>query len=235
MGLPFYQGSTLHGMVGVANRPGGYDDALIGFLQPFLATCSNLIAAITTEQQRRMAEEKLHVSEERYRTVVEDMPAMICRFLPDGTLTFVNSMYCQYFGRQKEELIGYNFFQFIPAEDQGKVKDHFMSLCQEKPMITYEHQVFAPDGSVLWQEWTDRALFNATGNIIEYQSIGRDISDRRQTEEALRLNESRLNSLLELSQKAYQLSEKEIVQFGLEEAVRLTESKIGYFHFVQCC
>jgi signal transduction histidine kinase len=48
----------------------------------------------------------------------------------------------------------------------------------------------------------------------------------------LKLNETRLNTLLELSQQADQLTEKEIIQLGLELAVRLTQSQIGYFHFV---
>ena len=209
MGLPFYHGNTLHGMVGMANHLGGYDDVLVVFLQPFLATCSNIIAAVRIDQQRRMAEEKLRTSEERYRTVVEDMPAMICRFLPDGTLTFVNSMYCQYFDRQKDELIGHNFFQFIPAEDQDNVKDHFMSLCQEKPMITYEHQVFAPDGTVLWQEWTDRALFNETGSIIEYQSIGREISDRKRAEDSLKQALEWQQAIFEGSQDAIFISDSD--------------------------
>ena len=50
----------------------------------------------------KKSEEKLQNSEKRYRAVVEDMPAMICRFLPDGTLTFANRAYCNYFNKTKE-------------------------------------------------------------------------------------------------------------------------------------
>ena len=130
-----------------------------------------------TEQRR--AEEALKVSEKRYRAVVEDMPAMICRFLPDGTLTFVNNAYDSYFGKKQAELIGRNFFQFIPQEDRDKVRNHFSSLNREMPMITYEHQVIAPDGAIRWQEWTNRVLFDEKGRIVEYQSIGRDITENR--------------------------------------------------------
>ena len=128
---------------------------------------------------RKQAEEELRENEERYRTVVEDMPAMICRFRCDGTLTFVNSAYCNYFNKKKEELIGQNFFQFIFKEDQNKVKNHFMSLDQKRPTITYEHQVIAPGEEIRWQQWTDRALFDDQNHLVEYQSIGRDITEEK--------------------------------------------------------
>ena len=129
--------------------------------------------------ERKGREEEVRENEQRYRAVVEDMPAMICRFLPDGTLTFVNSAYCNYFGKRSEDLIGRNFFQFVPDEDKEKVRRHFLALKEEAPMATYEHQVIAPDGTIRWQEWTDRALFDDKCRRVEYQSIGRDISEAR--------------------------------------------------------
>ncbi len=128
---------------------------------------------------RKQAEEELRENEERYRTVVEDMPAMICRFRCDGTLTFVNSAYCNCFNKKKEELIGQNLFQFVFKEDQNKVKNHFMSLDQKRPTITYEHQVIALGEEIRWQQWTDRALFDDQNHLIEYQSIGRDITEEK--------------------------------------------------------
>ena len=126
---------------------------------------------------QKQAEDSLREGEKRYRAVVEDMPAMICRFTREGVLTFVNSGYCRYFNKQSEELVGQNFFQFIPLEDQKKVRDHFRSLNQNMPMTTYEHKVISPDGKIKWQEWTDRALFDESGHVAEYQSIGRDITE----------------------------------------------------------
>jgi PAS domain S-box-containing protein len=136
--------------------------------------------------ERERSDKALRESEASYRALVEDTPAFICRFLQDGTLTFVNSGYCGYFNKKSEDLIGQNFFQFIPEEDQQKVRNHFLSLNREKPMITYEHQAIVSDEKILWQEWTDRAIFDEKGNLTEYQSIGQDITDRRWAEETLR-------------------------------------------------
>ena len=128
---------------------------------------------------RKQAEEELRENEERYRNVVEDMPAMICRFFCDGTLNFVNTAYCSYFNKNKEELIGQNFFQFILKEDQDKVKNQFMSLDRNRPTITYEHQVMAPNGEIRWHQRTDRAIFDDQDHVSEYQSIGRDITEEK--------------------------------------------------------
>lgn len=125
---------------------------------------------------RLQAEQALRLQEERYRRIVEDMPALICRFRADGVLTYVNQHYCDYFGAAKSELEGRNFFEFIPLAEQAAVRQHYASLDAEHPVVTYIHQVRLPDGSLRWQRWTDRALCDEQGNVIEYQSIGIDIT-----------------------------------------------------------
>jgi PAS domain S-box-containing protein len=134
---------------------------------------------------RKLAEAALWASENRYQTVVEDTPALICRFLPDGQLTFVNEHYCQYFDKQRAELEGYNFFEFIPLEQRAEVQAHYAALSPEQPVATYEHQVLTPDGTVRWQRWTDRALFDEVGRPVEYQSVGEDITDRKLAEDEI--------------------------------------------------
>jgi PAS domain S-box-containing protein len=118
--------------------------------------------------------------------VVEDMPAMVCRFLPDGTLTFVNKEYCTYFNKSSDELINRNFFRIIPEREQQEIRKHYLSLGKEYPITTYEHQVITPDEKLRWQRWYSRALFNESGEITEYQSIGRDVTDDKKLEEELR-------------------------------------------------
>ena len=59
LGLPFRQGDRIVGMVGIANRPGGYDWETVDFLQPFLETCAHIIEARRNDTRRREAEEAL--------------------------------------------------------------------------------------------------------------------------------------------------------------------------------
>jgi PAS domain S-box-containing protein len=160
---------------------------------------------------RKRAEEALRRSESRYRSLVEDMPALICRFLPDGTLCFVNDAYCQCFGKRREDLVGHNFFQFIPAEERPKVRERYSSINKESPVITYEHPVILPDGTLRWQRWTDRGLIDESGAVSEYQSIGEDITERKQVEREL------TESKKYLSKQNVLLNEKNV---ALREMIR---------------
>ena len=68
---------------------------------------------------------RLRETEEKYRSIVEDYQTeFICRFLPDGTLTFVNKAYCRYFDKRCEDLIGHSFMPLIPDEDHEKLEKH---------------------------------------------------------------------------------------------------------------
>jgi PAS domain S-box-containing protein len=147
----------------------------------------------SAELQRKRAEEALRESEEKYRRVVEDQTEFIVRWLPDGIRTFVNDSYCRYFGKTRDELIGSSFFPLITEEDRGKVRKRIESLSLENPVSTDEHQVIRPDGSIGWNQWTDRAIFDERGQLIEFQSIGRDITERQNAEEALRISEEKLS------------------------------------------
>ena len=110
--------------------------------------------------ERKRAEDALKSSERTYRTVVEDQTELITRFRPDGTHLFVNEVYCQYFKKSREDLIGKKFFPRIPAEDHRQVREHFASLTKEHPSAMDTHRVIMPDGSVRWQRWSDRAIFD---------------------------------------------------------------------------
>jgi len=114
-------------------------------------------------------------SEERYRSIVNSSEIYICRFTPDTKLTFANAAYCERRGMTQEEIIGQSFMSWIPEKDQAFIRRQFQSLTPEDPVITYEHRVITRDGDVTWQRWTDEALFNRQGDLVEYQSIGYDI------------------------------------------------------------
>jgi PAS domain S-box-containing protein len=149
---------------------------------------------------RARADEALAASEQRYRNVVEDQTEFICRFRPDGTHVFVNEAYCRYFGLTREEITGRRFRPDIPPEDRQAVQQFFMSLTPDHPVGSIDHRIVMPDGSTRWQRWSDRAIFGPTGNILEYQSVGRDITRMKETERALQESEGRYRSLSEASQ-----------------------------------
>ena len=134
---------------------------------------------------RKNAEKALRQSEARYRAIVEDQSELICRYLPDGKITFVNQAYCRYFGVQPEDLLGNSFMPLIPEADRKIFQDQYTSVSPDKPIFTGEYRVILPSGEIGWQQWIDRAIFDESGQIVEYQAAGRDVTQLKQAEIAL--------------------------------------------------
>ena len=145
--------------------------------------------------ERKEMEEALRSSEARYRAIVEDQTELVSRFLPDGTLTFVNGAYCRYFGESPQKLIGKRFWHHVPEKDLVVLREHLSRLGPETPMGGIEHRVFDSCGRIRWQQWTDRAILDCHGRILEFQAVGRDITERKESEEALRQSEKQLRAL----------------------------------------
>ena len=94
----------------------------------------------------------LRQSEARYRAVVEDQTDLICRFLPDGTLTFANEAYCRHFGKTRKDLLGKSFLPLIPGADLPIALSHLDSLTPDNPTVTYEYRIVNHDGKSIWQQ-----------------------------------------------------------------------------------
>ncbi|MDD5187882.1 MAG: PAS domain S-box protein, partial [Methanoregula sp.] len=183
----------------------------------------NFLTDITEQKQ---AEDALRQSEERYRNVVEDQTEFICRFLPDGTHVFANEAYCRYFGKSRNELIGQQFRPRVPPEDREVASRLIASLTPDHPVGTIDQRIIMPDGSIRWQRWSDRAIFDASGQVIEYQSVGRDITDRKQDEEAL----VQKNEELHASYEQISVAEEELRQqvdeiTSAQKALRASEER----------
>jgi PAS domain S-box-containing protein len=134
-------------------------------------------------------------SEERYRNVVEDQTEFICRFTPEGKLTFVNDAYCRYFGLDQKNCMGKHHSVILPPEDIPRMEEQLSRLSRENPVAVIDHRIIMPNGEVRWQHWSDRAIFDRAGRVIEYQSVGRDITGRKSTEKALYEANRKLNLL----------------------------------------
>lgn len=169
------------------------------------------------EDHRQKAEEALRKSKERYRAVVEDQTELISRCLPDYTLTFVNSAYCRYFGKSRQELLGTNFFPNIPKSDRPFILKQFSSFSPSRPVATYEHQIIAAKGRLRWQQWSSRAIYSDSGKLLEIQSVGRDITERKTAELGLQASENELREQQKILKKKNLLLHELLDQIEIEK------------------
>ena len=135
--------------------------------------------------ERKLAEARLQESEKRYRLIVENQTEFIVKWLPDGTRTFVNESYCRTFGCREEHCIGTSFFPLVAPEYRQAIVEQTAALTPQTPEYTEEH-VSLVAGSRRWQQWINRGIFDADGQLVEVLSTGRDITERVKLEEQLR-------------------------------------------------
>jgi PAS domain S-box-containing protein len=138
------------------------------------------------EERIQKRTEELHDTAERYRTIVENQIDFIVRWKPDGTRTFVNEAYCRYWNITYEQALAMNFLFHAAQENRLDIEEKIARLSSGTTEVETEiHQVMKPDGSIAWQEWTDQAIRDEWGELIEIQSVGRDITERKRAEEKL--------------------------------------------------
>ena len=126
--------------------------------------------------------ERLRESESRYRSVVEDSPDFIVRCTENGVRTFVNDAYCQYLGLSREEIIGTSFLPSVYEEDRDVLVKKLATVSIDNPVAADEHRYVLPDGRIVWQRWSNHALFDSNGVLQEFQSVGCDVTERRVAE-----------------------------------------------------
>lgn len=120
LGLPIRSAGEMVGMVGVANRPGGYDDELVSRLEPFLLTCGSFIRLVRAETVKREVTQKLEESEARSRSILEVSPDAIITIDESGKILAVNPAAQSLFGYRPQQLIGRNVRVLIPEPHRSR-------------------------------------------------------------------------------------------------------------------
>jgi PAS domain S-box-containing protein len=148
--------------------------------------------------ERKQAEETLRRSEERYRTILEEMEDAYSEVDLGGHLTFVNNSVCRHLGYSREELIGMSFKGFTIEEDIESVFRVFNEVYRTGvPNKGFPWKTIRKDGSHGCAETSVSLLRNDKGEIIGFRSVGRDITKRKQAEEALRQSEENYRALFD--------------------------------------
>ena len=166
----------------------------------FTERAERLVAGIASQAAIAIDNARLYrslqESEQRYRAVVESQGELVCRFRLDGTILFANGAYARAAGSSPDAMVGRDFWSFIPTEEHAAVRALLARLGPHTPEVRIENRFDTAEGP-RWMLWTNRALaFDAEGRVLEAQSTGVDITERRRAEEALREADRRKDEFL---------------------------------------
>ena len=164
-------------------------------------------------------------SEQRYRELVEHQAELVCRFLPDTTILFANEAFARYYDHEPPELVGKRMIDLIPEARREPAALTIGSLSPERPTITDEGFLIAPDGTQRWQQWTTSAVVE-DGEITEIQAVGIDITDRKRAEIAIRDHSDILALVTTLSLRFIDMRSEEF-DAGIEAALEDLGHSLG--------
>lgn len=171
------------------------------FVSCCIGICVLWLVAVFLDE-RKQVETTLRASEERCRLLLELHAEAIFKFAADGTITYVNPVCCQFFGKTERELLGSKWYQSVVKEDLPMIQERLQRMSPSNPIAVVENRICNRAGEVRWVQFVNHAFFDAAGFLVETQSSGRDITDRKQWAEVFKNMEERYGSLAESSPDA---------------------------------
>lgn len=189
----------------------------------------NLYGAVTDITERKCIEEALQKSEARYRAIVESQTEFVTRFLPGGIFTYTNQALAKWQKRKAEDLIGKSFYPYIHESDREETIRKIEALSVADPLVTVEERVVSPDGKLCWHQWTNYAFFDEEGHILEYQAVGRDVTEKKEAEIYLAKAKETLEHEVRERTAALTLTNEQLTH-EIDERKRIEQHLVDYQH-----
>jgi PAS domain S-box-containing protein len=204
LGLPLHSEGKIIGMIGIANRPGGYDKELVELLQPLATTCSNLMEAYRNEERRRETERQLQQKFDALRQA-EDLAQLgyFERNWQDGTGYWTDGFY-KLVGLEPGIVPSHEDYEnYVHEEDRKRFVDHVRdSLNSCKPM-SIEYRIVQESGNVIHVHAIAETFYDADGRPAVTRGTHQDITARKMDEERLRESEEKYRRLHETMRDAF--------------------------------
>ena len=139
-------------------------------------------------------EEQLRLNEARFRGIVEDQTELICRYSCEGNISFVNGAFSRLLKISSSNINISTFFDLFPDSMHEFIRDKMKICSKEKPVFELESEMIMQSGELRWFHWISRALFGNTDNIVEFQGVGRDITERKDNEREILIKSHAIDS-----------------------------------------
>jgi two-component system cell cycle sensor histidine kinase/response regulator CckA len=143
--------------------------------------------------RHRQVEEKLRVSEEKYRSILDKMQEGYWEVDLPGNFTFINESIAKFMGYSHDELIGMNNRKYTTPEMANKIYRAFNQVYRTgQPINIIDYEVLAKDGRKIVLEGSISLIHDKSGQPIGFRGINRDVTKRKQVEKALKQSEEKV-------------------------------------------
>src|ERR1035437_2147011 len=154
--------------------------------------------------ERKQIEEKIRHSEERYRNIIEQMEDGYFEADFTGKFTFVNDAECKNLGYTREEMLGMDNRKYADEKNAKAIYRLFVEVYKTGvPVKAYDFELIKKDKTKSYNEISVSLIRNSKGEPIGFRGIARDITERKQMEEALRQSEERYRTIIEEMEEWY--------------------------------
>lgn len=189
-----------------------------------------VIAYATDISLIKKYEQQIIISEQKYKSFFEQTNVAKSITLPNGEIN-PNQAFCELLGYSKDELKNKTWMDITPTEDIASVKNLINPLLKgEKDKIRFVKRYIHKYGNIIWTDLSSRLIRDESGNPVYFISTLIDITEKKKLEKILVKNNERLNKIMEINDYDSSSIQK-FLDFSLQKAIELTDSKIGYIYF----
>ncbi|NJN44706.1 MAG: PAS domain S-box protein [Anaerolineae bacterium] len=180
------------------------------------------VVIIQDTTERKLAEQKLKASEERYKQLVENATDIIYRTDPKGRFSYANPTAIRLMGFSNEfEVIGKSYLDLAHPDWRNDLRHFYRKQFIQRTPNTYkEFQAYTQDGKIVWLGQNVQILTEGK-EIIGFQAVARDLTEQKLAEEALAIQTANLTGLYQLSQESSSLLELDQVYAAIHRGVAL--------------
>ncbi|HEY9692766.1 MAG TPA: GAF domain-containing protein [Oculatellaceae cyanobacterium] len=163
-----------------------YYDLMIEPLQIDGEAIEGISCAAVNISQRKQTEEALRYSEERYRSLVESLPQLVCISPELGKLDYCNQSWINYTGLTLEQAQNLGWKQIIHPDDLATFISKWTNATQTQNAVSLEFRLRRVDGVYRWHLGRGVPIRNQDGNILAWLATGTDIDDQKRQEQMQR-------------------------------------------------
>ncbi|MBU2550922.1 MAG: PAS domain-containing protein [Proteobacteria bacterium] len=178
-----------------------FEDYLEILFVPLLLFFLFSFRSALAHQEKDRALEALEKSEDKYRLIVENQNDLVVTLDNERRLVFASPSYCQLFGKSEADLLGRSFLPLVHEDDREIVSRSIEELYRPPYTCFHEERAMSARGW-RWLAWSNRAVLDEEGRVTRIIAVGRDVTDRKEAEEAFRESQTRFRLLLDSTAEA---------------------------------